>query len=180
MFICWRSPSIGWVKLNTDGAAKGNPGKAGAGGIIRGHRGEVHEVFALNCGSCSCTRAELCAVLHGLGIAWNGGHKKVLVSIDSEVVVNMLVKEIPTNSPYVHIVRECKAFMVRQEWEVVVEHCYREANGAADWLANLGVNLDQKLLILESIPSELREILREDLSGVARPRMVPTYSDKLG
>lgn len=59
VLVRWKYPSMGWVRLNTDGASKGNPGRAGAGGVIRGHRGELFEVFALNCGVCSCTRAEL-------------------------------------------------------------------------------------------------------------------------
>jgi len=30
----------GWKVLNTDGAAKGNPGIAGGGGVLRGDQGE--------------------------------------------------------------------------------------------------------------------------------------------
>lgn len=60
------------MTLNIDGAAKGNPGEAGAGGLIRGHRGEVHKVFALNCGICTSTKAELMAVLKGLLVTWEG------------------------------------------------------------------------------------------------------------
>ena len=79
-YIRWIHPRVGWVKLNTDGA----------GGIIHGHRGELFETFAVNCGVCSCTRAELLAVLRGLSVAWNGGHRKVQVEVDSEVVVSLL------------------------------------------------------------------------------------------
>lgn len=32
VYIRWRYPVMGWVRLNTDGASKGNPGRAGAGG----------------------------------------------------------------------------------------------------------------------------------------------------
>ncbi|PPD70459.1 hypothetical protein GOBAR_DD32661 [Gossypium barbadense] len=35
--VKWQPPSIGWKKLNTDGSAIGNPGKAGAGALIRDH-----------------------------------------------------------------------------------------------------------------------------------------------
>ena len=37
--VRWELPPGGWASLNTDGAAKGNPGPAGAGGVIRGDRG---------------------------------------------------------------------------------------------------------------------------------------------
>lgn len=52
ILVRWQYPNMGWVRLNTDGASKGNPCKAGAGGLIRGHRGEVFEVFLINCGVC--------------------------------------------------------------------------------------------------------------------------------
>lgn len=35
IFIRWSTPRDGWVKIITNGAAKGNPGRAGCGGMIR-------------------------------------------------------------------------------------------------------------------------------------------------
>ena len=172
-YVRWPYPREGWVRLNTDGAAKGNPGIAGAGGLIRGHRGELFEMFASNCGVCSCTKAELLAVLRGLAIAWNGGHRRVQLTVDSEVVVRLLLEAFPANSPYIHIIRKCKALICRPEWKVTVSHCYREANRAADWLANFGVSLDQRLLVLEAVPGDLQTVLLEDLRGLAHARMVP-------
>ena len=169
VLIRWKYPGMGWMKLNTDGASKGNPGKAGAGGLIRGHRGELFEVFAANCGECSSTQAELLVVMRGLIVAWNGGHRKVVVSVDSEVVLKLLEGDPPTNSPYIHIIRKCNALIQNNEWMVRIEHCYREANRAADWLANFGVALVTKFVLLEAVPSDLRSILLEDLGGVAWP-----------
>lgn len=155
------------MRLNTDGAAKGNPGQAGVGGTIRGHRGKLHEMFAVKCGVCSCMKAELLGVMHGLLIAWNGGHRRVILTVDSVVVVRLLEGKTPSSSPYIHIVRKCQALINRNEWEVVVRHCYREANRATDWLANYGVALDRKILIMEAVPKDLHTVLLEDLSGVA-------------
>lgn len=53
VFVRWFKPREGWVKLNTDGAAKGNPGIARCGGLIRRIRGEPFNVFAANRASCS-------------------------------------------------------------------------------------------------------------------------------
>ena len=175
--ISWSHPREGWVMLNTDGASKGNSGVAGAGGLIRSHRGEVFEIFAMNCGICSCMRAELLAVQRGLSIAWNGGYRKVQVRIDSESVMRLLQGEAIRNSPYIHIIKKCKALIARVEWEVEVAHCYREANRAADWLANFGVTSKEKLVIFTAVPKDLSAVLLEDLSGVAWRRMVPSAAE---
>ena len=37
--VSWCKPSVGWYKLNSDGASVGNPGKAGGGGLIRDYQG---------------------------------------------------------------------------------------------------------------------------------------------
>lgn len=173
-FVRWSTPRAGWVKLlNTDGAAKGNPGEAGCGGLIRGHRGEVFDVFAARCGSCSSTKAELLGVLRGLAIAWNSGFTKVQLNVDSEIVVNLLLDTKIPNSPAFHLIRRCKSLINREGWEVTVHHCYREANRAADWLANYGVGMEQNLLIFEAVPLDLRTILLEDFGGMTIARLVP-------
>lgn len=114
-FIRWSYPREGWVCLNTDGAAKGNPGRAGACGLIRGHKGELFEMFASIRGSCSCTKAKLWVVLRGLAIAWNGGHRMVQLTVDSEIVFRLLVEECPPSSPYIHLIRKCKSMICRSK-----------------------------------------------------------------
>lgn len=37
--IRWEKPQPGWIQLNTDGSALGNPGRAGGGGILRDDQG---------------------------------------------------------------------------------------------------------------------------------------------
>ena len=36
--VAWHKPSLRWAKLNTDGSALGNPGRASGGGVIRDQR----------------------------------------------------------------------------------------------------------------------------------------------
>lgn len=119
--------------------------------------------------------------MRGLSVAWNGGHRKIVVSVDSEVVVRMLAGDPPANSPFIHIIRKCMALINNSEWVVKVEHCYREANRAADWLANYGVSLEEKFVLLAVVPVDLKAILMEDLGGVTWPRMVAEHvADELG
>ncbi|KAH9309494.1 hypothetical protein KI387_037405 [Taxus chinensis] len=55
----WKNPSPVYGKLNTDGASRGNPGKAAMGGIGRDAEGGAQFLFAENLGSTTNNLAEL-------------------------------------------------------------------------------------------------------------------------
>ena len=61
LLVRWCAPVEGWVKLNVDGASKGNPGIAG-GGVLRDHYGNWIQGFACNLGWCSSVKAEFLAL----------------------------------------------------------------------------------------------------------------------
>lgn len=44
--IAWKKPEGSWLKLNTDGASRGNPGVATAGGVLRDEEGRWCGGFA--------------------------------------------------------------------------------------------------------------------------------------
>ncbi|KFK31628.1 hypothetical protein AALP_AA6G137400 [Arabis alpina] len=73
--IQWVAPRTDWMKLNTDGASRGNPGLATAGGVLRNSDGSWCGGFVVNIGICSAPLAELWGVYYGLYIAWE---KKVM------------------------------------------------------------------------------------------------------
>jgi len=70
--IVWSPPRVGWFKLNTDGASRGNPGLAAAGGVVRDGDGNWCYGFS-NIGICSAPLAELWRAYYGLNIAWERG-----------------------------------------------------------------------------------------------------------
>lgn len=43
-------PPPGWIKLNSDGAVRGNPGLGGAGGVLRDHGGNWMKGLSRNLG----------------------------------------------------------------------------------------------------------------------------------
>lgn len=44
------SPPMGWIKGNFDGAANGNPGKVGCGGVLRDHTSRIVDVIVISIG----------------------------------------------------------------------------------------------------------------------------------
>lgn len=64
--VRWTPPSIGWVCVNTDGAAYLHGDVAGCGGLLRDHEGKWLGGFSRNLGSCHAFMAELWGVLDGL------------------------------------------------------------------------------------------------------------------
>ena len=59
-----------------------------------------------------------------------------------------------------------------KEWEVLSIHAYRERNRAANWIANRSLSLTHGFHFLDTSPSGLVEILRNDDIGVAMPHAI--------
>ncbi|KAK9267684.1 hypothetical protein L1049_010116 [Liquidambar formosana] len=71
--VCWFPPLPGWVKLNTDGLSKGNPGLATTAGVFRSYRGFVQGIFTSWLGEQTAFYAELSAAIIGIEQAWIHG-----------------------------------------------------------------------------------------------------------
>ncbi|CAA7039902.1 unnamed protein product [Microthlaspi erraticum] len=87
--------------LNTDGASRGNPGLATAGGVLRDGEGRWRGGFAINIGRCSAPLAELWGVYYRLYMAWENRCTRVVLEVDSALVVGFLQTGIPCLSWYV-------------------------------------------------------------------------------
>ncbi|XP_074314431.1 uncharacterized protein LOC141649645 [Silene latifolia] len=170
VFIRWVPPPHSWVLLNTDGASKGNPGPAGGGGIFRDETGDFLHAYYFSCGSCSSMKAELLALQTGLKWAKDMGIRRLLVHMDNSPCVDIVKENQLLSNNLKFIVQNCQDMIRDNSWMVKVEHTYREANRAADLLANKGVNASNTPVYLDAPLVELRPILREDIFGVAIPR----------
>ena len=171
-FIRWVPPPPRWYKLNVDGEAKGNPGMARGGGVLRGHRGEWISGFAAHFGYCSSVKAELKALLQGLGLARDYGVRRIMIHMDSLVVSRKVQDPVSTHQPYYYLWKEGQALLLNPEWQVTLDHCYREANTVADQLANLGVEQLSPLAIFERPPNAVLSHLAHDCNGPSWPHMI--------
>ncbi|CAA7051324.1 unnamed protein product [Microthlaspi erraticum] len=157
--------------MNTDGASRGNPGLASAGGVLRDENGMWICGFALKLGICSAPLAELWGIYYGLWTAWERRVPRVVVEVDSELVAGFFNTGISDAHPLSFLVRLCYGFISR-DWLVRVTHVYREANRVADWLANYAFSLQLGFSFLPSAPTDLSVLLLEDVDGSSRARFV--------
>ena len=118
----------GWLIMNTYGASKGNPGPAGAGGVLRGDKGEWLIGFSESLGVCSSVKAEIRTVLRGFKIAQEAQVQKLWLQTDSKVVVSMLTSSNDWHLEHSFLLHQCKQLIDWEGWEVKISHCFREAN----------------------------------------------------
>ncbi|CAJ2661468.1 unnamed protein product [Trifolium pratense] len=118
--LAWQAPSVSWIRLNTDGAAKVGA-IAGCGGVLRGNNVEWIFGFSKNIGICSAYVAELWGVLECLKLARLRGVTKIELHVDSHVVVKTLQSR-SVGSPDARILVQSIMKMLALNWEVVIEH----------------------------------------------------------
>ena len=168
--IRWQAPIWASVSLNTDGARKGF-GQTGVGGLLRDFTGNWIMGFIVNLGTCSVLLVELWGLLHGLRMAWENDFRRVQVGVDNESVVHLLtMASVPENENATLIKAIQK--LLEQDWIVQLEHVYREANCAADFLATYSLNSPIGLYVFLSPPLGIVGILCKDAYGIAHSRLV--------
>lgn len=161
-FVTWKLPPPGWLKLNVDGSSFGNPGDAGAGGVIRDHRGHWIVGFSASIGMEASLHAELWAIKHGIQLAFDRvgvNTDGVIIESDCSTAVKMIL-----GKSYSPLLQDIRTLLARLEsvCHVLIGHVYREANHCADFLAKRGAHQTEKFHIYDDHPPELGFTLRVD------------------
>jgi ribonuclease HI len=126
--------------VSCDGAARGNPGPAGAGSQLTTRDGDVVAEIAEGLGETTNNVAEYTAVILGLERAGELGATDVLLRSDSQLLINQLTGVYKVKA--VHLLplyRRIKQLASDFE-RIRFEHVPRERNTEADRLANEGVD----------------------------------------
>ncbi|CAN1823701.1 Putative ribonuclease H protein At1g65750 [Linum perenne] len=139
-------------------------------GLIRDARGSFIQAYIANIGDCSITRAEIRAIVEGTKLAWSLGIRKLNIQSDSSTAISLLSTDEDVNHNHASLVFEFKELRSRQ-WDITFTHVFREANYAADYLANLGHSLSFGIHVFSVADATLCYWLKYDLIGVAMPRL---------
>ncbi|KAK4729613.1 hypothetical protein R3W88_022601 [Solanum pinnatisectum] len=154
--VHWQRPPEQWVKLNTDGSALSNPGRIGAGGIIRDHRGEMILAFATPLGEGTNNQAEVRAAIFGMTWLLQIGYRNVILEVDSQLL-----------SIHAHVQQVMD--LIRQASRFQCKHIYREANTVADLLSKESHKMTSSSIYNSSqqLPKEARGYYQLDIMEMA-------------
>lgn len=126
--------------LWTDGAARGNPGPAGIGVMLKTKTGEVLAAEGRFLGHTTNNVAEYRALLLGLERALERGIRKLQVRADSELLIKQLLGKYRVKAEGLKPLFERATELLRRFESVELKHVRREHNVEADRLANQGID----------------------------------------
>jgi ribonuclease HI len=128
------------LRVYSDGAARGNPGPAGAGAVLLDAQGRVVERLGKYLGVQTNNHAEYMGLLLGLERARALGATEVEVFADSELMIRQLGGRYAVKSPTLKPLFERARALLRDFSRVKLNHVPRAMNAAADEMSNRAID----------------------------------------
>lgn len=124
------------LTVNVDGGARGNPGPAAIGVVVRDAGGEVLEEVGERIGEATNNVAEYRALLRGIELAAGQGASELELVGDSELVVRQVEGRYKVKNPGMKELHEevKRALRGFDSWSI--RHVRRAENADADRLVN--------------------------------------------
>jgi len=130
----------GAYTANIDGAARGNPGPASYGVVIRRPDGRTHESLGKYIGRHTNNVAEYYALIAALDYAAANGIKRLRVYSDSQLIVNQIKGLYKVKHPDLRPLHERAKKQAAALEAFTIQYVPREQNRAADDLANAALD----------------------------------------
>jgi ribonuclease HI len=124
------------IKANIDGGARGNPGPAAFGVVIRNSQGEIIDEIMEYLGIQTNNFAEYSGLLAALEYAVREKYASLKVLSDSELLVKQMKGQYRVKSPGLLELYDRARVMVRKLERFSIDHVLREYNREADRLVN--------------------------------------------
>ena len=128
------------ARLYTDGAARGNPGPAGAGAVIVNPDGHVVAKIGKFLGDSTNNVAEYMGLILGLKRAKAMGIKELDVFSDSELLVKQLAGEYSVKADHLRPLHDEAKALLGGFASIEVRHIPREENEQADLMSNRAID----------------------------------------
>lgn len=132
------------IIIFTDGGARGNPGPAGIGAVLKDEKNNIIQEISEYIGETTNNQAEYQALIAGLKKAKELKGECLSIYLDSELVVKQLNREYKVKNPelaplFMQVYNLSIGFK-----KITYEHVRRELNKEADKLVNLAIDKELK------------------------------------
>lgn len=131
------------ITANVDGGARGNPGSAGWGAIIKDQNGQVLAELYEGIGINTNNVAEYRGLIAALEWALAHGHQRLHVRSDSLLIVQQMLGKYRVKHEGLIPLHQQARRLAAQIGQVTYEHVRREQNKEADRLSNLGMDMNR-------------------------------------
>lgn len=131
------------ITANVDGGARGNPGPAGYGAILKDEAGQVLAELYAGIGINTNNVAEYRGLIAALEWALEHGHSRLHVRSDSLLIVQQMLGNYRVKHEGLIPLHQRARTLARQIGHVTFEHVRRELNKEADHLSNLGMDQNE-------------------------------------
>jgi len=127
------------LRLRTDGAARGNPGPAGAGILIEDDQGVRVQARHKWLGQMTNNQAEYHALIEGLKAVKDWKPDRLEIYLDSKLVVEQIKGQYKIKEPELQKLY-AQATQLLDGLQYEIKHVAREENRGADHLANMAID----------------------------------------
>ena len=158
------------LQIHIDGGARGNPGPAGAGVVVRTEDGKPLWEAGFFLGRMTNNMAEYHGLLKALDFALAAGASGVSISSDSELLVRQINGDYRVKNLRLQGLFDLAWTRLRQLEHWKIQHIYREQNKRADELANLAMDAESDVVIDHRPPPEPAAAPPPAKSAAARKR----------
>jgi ribonuclease HI len=132
------------LEAYVDGGARGNPGPAGYGVVLRGPEGAIHSELHGFLGHTTNNVAEYRALIAALRYARKVRACSLIVHADAELMVRQMNGQYKVKSPRLRPLHEEARRLADSLPHFRIRHIPRERNRDADRLANLAMDEGEK------------------------------------
>jgi ribonuclease HI len=134
------APPETYLLAYIDGGARGNPGPAGYGVLIKNQDGQKVAELSEYLGHQTNNYAEYSGLLAALQYALGNGHGALKVISDSELMVKQIRGHYKVKSPsLLDLHRRAQSLIAQLQW-FSIQHVLRSQNREADGLANAAMD----------------------------------------
>ncbi len=126
--------------INTDGGARGNPGPAGIGVVIKSGSGEMVYQYGEYIGEATNNVAEYKALIKALQESKHLGGSELLIQMDSELIVKQMQGIYKIKEPTLQQLAQEVMRLLKHFKSFTFKHVRREFNKEADALVNQAID----------------------------------------